>query len=286
MTNESTRRKFLATSAATGALALAGCSGQLSGGKTSIKFWHAMGGDTAKLLDQMGSDFESKHEDVSVEVTSKGSYRETLNSTLSAVKADKPPAVAQFFDIGTGLARTSDAFVSVQDIIPSDAIDYDNFLNPVLNYYRIGDTLNSMPFNSSNPVLYYNKDAFEKDGLDPESPPKTFQGIADASAKLIDSGATKKGITWPNHGWFVEQWMAEQNHTKGINGRLFIRCKIVGPQIWCNKVGGVVECPGSILNTPSVISNERFGTRNPTNNLCPIHREAANILRIGPFDRQ
>ncbi|MGA9403095.1 ABC transporter substrate-binding protein [Haladaptatus sp.] len=213
MTNDSTRRTFLATSAATGAVTLAGCAGQLTGGSstTSIKFWHAMGGDTAKLLKQMGSDFESDHEDVSVEVTSKGSYRETLNSTLSAVKAKKPPAVAQIFDIGTGLARTSDAFVSVQDIIPSDNIDYDNFLNPVLNYYRIGDTLNSMPFNSSNPVLYYNKDAFEKAGLDPENPPRTFQGITDASAKLMDSGATKKGITWPNHSWFVEQWMAEQN---------------------------------------------------------------------------
>ncbi|MGC6745735.1 extracellular solute-binding protein [Escherichia coli] len=34
----------------------------------------------------------------------------------------------------------------------------------------------SQPFNSSTPVLYYNKDAFKKAGLDPEQPPKNRAG--------------------------------------------------------------------------------------------------------------
>ena len=56
----------------------------------------------------------------------------------------------------------------------------------VSGYYSDSKTghLLSQPFNSSTPVLYYNKDAFKKAGLDPEQPPKTWQDLADYAAKL------------------------------------------------------------------------------------------------------
>ncbi len=235
-----TRRQFLVSSGVTGALALAGCtsssggsgdSGSNSGkngqnaaagttktaksgsksGTTEIKFWHAMSGDTAKLLTKMGKQFEQAHDGISVTVTPKGSYRDTMNATFSAIKAGSPPAVAQIFDIGTAKARTSGAFVPVQKIFDSGQVNFDNFLNPVLNYYRIGDTLNSMPFNSSNAILYYNKDAFKKAGLDPSSPPRTYSDFTDAATKLVNKAGMKKGASWANHGWFVEQWFAEQD---------------------------------------------------------------------------
>ena len=38
----------------------------------------------------------------------------------------------------------------------------------------------SMPFNSSTPVLIYNKDAFAKAGLDPESS-KTYAELQEAA---------------------------------------------------------------------------------------------------------
>ncbi|STM42364.1 glycerol-3-phosphate ABC transporter, substrate-binding protein [Escherichia coli] len=60
----------------------------------------------------------------------------------------------------------------------------------VSGYYSDSKTghLLSQPFNSSTPVLYYNKDAFKKAGLDPEQPPKTWQDLADYAAKLKASG--------------------------------------------------------------------------------------------------
>ncbi len=43
-----------------------------------------------------------------------------------------------------------------------------------------------MPFNSSTPVLIYNKDAFAKAGLDPEKAPKTYAELQEAAKKVND----------------------------------------------------------------------------------------------------
>ncbi|WP_435147026.1 ABC transporter substrate-binding protein [Halobaculum sp. P14] len=229
------RRTFL-KSAGVGAVAgLAGCSGQNSQGDSggtagttvgsasenavSIKFWHAMGGDLGKLVDSLVSDFVSQADGIEMTATQKGSYRETLNATTSAVQAGNPPAIAQIFEIGTQLAIDSGVFTPVENIVP-DSVNFDNYLDSVMSYYRIDGKLHSMPFNSSNAIFYYNKNAFEEAGLDPENPPTTFQGITDAANTLTDAGVVDKGTTWPNHSWLVEQWFAEQgevfvNHENG-----------------------------------------------------------------------
>jgi sn-glycerol 3-phosphate transport system substrate-binding protein len=247
------RRAFLASAGATGAVLVAGCASQGgdtggdggesgadtgdgsgdggattgdTGGEssTTIKFWHAMGGDLGKFVNTLAGEFSEQTDGVTVEATQKGSYRETLNATTSAVQAGNPPAVAQIFEIGTQLAIDSGAFTPVEEIIPSDRIDYDQYLDSVLNYYRVDGKLNSMPFNSSNAIFYYNKDAFAEAGLDPENPPTTFDGVTEAATTLTDAGVVEQGTTWPNHSWFVEQWFAEQgqpfvNNENGRAGR-------------------------------------------------------------------
>jgi len=227
MSDESPSRRTFLKGAGTATVAgLAGCisgdgGGDGGGGDTTIKFWHAMGGDLGQFIDTLASDFQEQADGIKLEATQKGSYRETLNATTTAVQSGNPPAVAQIFEIGTQLALDSGAFTPVEDIIPADSINYDNYLDSVLNYYRIDGKLNSMPFNSSNAIFYYNKDAFEEAGLDPENPPTTFQGVTDAANTLTEAGVVDKGTTWPNHSWFVEQWFAEQDQVlvDNENGR-------------------------------------------------------------------
>ena len=50
-------------------------------------------------------------------------------------------------------------------------IDYDmsGLEENIANYYSLDGKFYSMPFNSSTPVMYYNKDAFKAAGLDPEA---------------------------------------------------------------------------------------------------------------------
>jgi sn-glycerol 3-phosphate transport system substrate-binding protein len=176
-------------------------------GGTVVEFWHAMGGEKALLLEELVREFESQTEGISLALRSKGSYRGTLDATLNAAENGDPPAIAQIFEIGTTRARDSGYFKPVEELLPKAHID--SLLDPVTNYYRFDGTLHSLPFNASNPVMAYNRDAFRQAGLDPDSPPETLAAVRSAAEQLVDGSGVDAGITFANYSWFVEQWFAE-----------------------------------------------------------------------------
>ncbi|MFB6291181.1 MAG: ABC transporter substrate-binding protein [Candidatus Bipolaricaulia bacterium] len=192
---------------------------------TKIKFWHAMGGTRVDFIKRMVKDFNLFHPTINVDVTYKGSYRETLTATQAAAKTGNAPHVIQSFDIGTRENIDSGLFVPAGDLVErfNINVNWDDYIDSALNYYRVQGKLWGFPWNSSNAILYYNKDKFKKAGVTiPEKP--TFEDIVEISQKLVDSGVVEGGITWPLHTWFFEQWMAEQgqvlvNNSNGRKGR-------------------------------------------------------------------
>jgi sn-glycerol 3-phosphate transport system substrate-binding protein len=93
-----------------------------------------------------------------------------------------------------------------------EPFDSKNYLPAVAGYYTDSKgNLLSMPFNSSTPVFYVNKDAFKKAGLDPNKPPKTWKEFAAAADKLKASGQQCVYSTgWP--AWVhVENFSAWHN---------------------------------------------------------------------------
>ncbi len=190
--------------------------------KVQITFWHAFGGGRKAFIDRMVEDFNFTHPNIEVKVEFKGSYRDTLNAAILAARQGNPPHIIQIFEIGSQLALDSGIFVPFEDFVrDEDFARLDDFIAPVANYYRIGGKFNSLPWNSSNPILYYNKDLFRKAGLDPENPPKTYGEVLAACERIISSGVAPKCITWPLHSWFVEQWVAMQGEllANNENGR-------------------------------------------------------------------
>ena len=220
------RRRFLQLSGAVavgvssaGCLGITGGSGDSSAdgessgssGETTINWWHAMGGNLGETVDALAADFNEQSSSVTVETSYKGNYSETLNAVTSAIGAGEAPELAQIVDLGSRLAIDSGAFVPMEEALPSDRIDWSDFQDPVIEYYSFDDTVYSMPFNSSNPIFYYNKDMFEEAGLDPESPPSTLAGVREASETVVDRGVAEQGITFANVSWFPEQWFAQAN---------------------------------------------------------------------------
>lgn len=183
----------------------------------SFDFWHAMGGDKGLLLENLIREFENQTEGIQINATSKGSYRGTLESTLNS---SNPPELSQIYEVGTAKAIDSNMFTPVQNILPN-SVDLNTYLDPILSYYQSNNTLHSMPFNSSVPILAINKDAFTQAGLDTENPPQKFTEVREAAEKIVKSGACKYGITFANYGWFVEQWFASdgQQIVNKNNGR-------------------------------------------------------------------
>jgi hypothetical protein len=103
----------------------------------------------------------------------------------------------------------------MQTLIDASKFDMSNFEPALLNYYSIDKKLLGMPFNSSTPLLYYNKKLFSEAGLDPNAPPKTWEEALTFGEKLTKKDAAGKvsqyGMAIPIDGWYFEQWMNAQN---------------------------------------------------------------------------
>ena len=189
-----------------------------------ITFWHAFGGARTAVIERMVEDFNYTHPGIHVTAEFKGSYRDTLNAAILAAQQGKAPDVVQIFEVGTQLAIDSGIFVPIQDLATPDELQPDDFIAGVANYYKINGKFYSVPWNSSNPVLYYNKTIFRKAGLDPNKPPRTFGDILAYSKQITESGAAKTAFSAALHSWFFEEFMAAMgellvNNENGRQGR-------------------------------------------------------------------
>ena len=79
------------------------------------------------------------------------------------------PSLIQVYEIGSRFMIDSKAITPVQKYVDADKFDLSQLEENILNYYKFDGKLYSMPFNTSNPILYYNKDMFKAAGLDPEN---------------------------------------------------------------------------------------------------------------------
>ena len=73
--------------------------------------------------------------------------------------------LVQIYDIGTLFMIDSGWVIPMQDMIDSEGYDVSDLEPNITAYYTVDDKLYSMPFNSSTPILYYNKDMFDKAGV-------------------------------------------------------------------------------------------------------------------------
>ena len=187
--------------------------------KVSIEFWHAMSGTGQESLDAIVSGFNSSQDKYEVKAEFQGTYEESLTKLRSVGGTKDAPAITQVFEVGTKYMIDSGYIEPIQSFIDKNDFKLDELEQNILNYYKVDGKLYSMPFNSSTPVMIYNKDAFKAAGLDPEKAPETFSEVIDAAAKL--KKGEMYGFSMLTYGWFFEQLVATQGglYVDEENGR-------------------------------------------------------------------
>ncbi len=202
---------------------------------TEISWWHAMTGANNEVVEQLSKEFNESQADYKVVPVFKGTYPETLNAGIAAFRAKQPPAIMQVFDAGTGTMMAAEGAIKpVADILSMGGKPFDKsqYLPGIVSYYSKPDgTMLSFPYNSSSPILYYNKDIFQKAGLDVDNPPKTWDEVWTAAKKIKSSGAAPCGftstwLTWIHTenfaAWNNYQWGTEENGIAGPNVELTV----------------------------------------------------------------
>ncbi len=186
---------------------------------TEIQWWHAMGGANGERVNQIAKGFNDSQSDYKVTPVFKGTYTETMTAAIAAFRAGQQPHIVQVFEVGTATMMAAAGAVYPVYQLMADAgepFDPTAYLPAVAGYYTTPDgKMLSMPFNSSTPVLWYNKTAFAKAGLDPDQPPKTWTEVV-ADAKATQAAGYACGLTTAWQSWVqVENMSAWHNQPIG-----------------------------------------------------------------------
>ncbi|MFV0437365.1 MAG: sn-glycerol-3-phosphate ABC transporter substrate-binding protein UgpB [Desulfopila sp.] len=171
---------------------------------TQIEFWHAFTGRLGTLLEEQVRTFNDSQADYLVVATNKGNYTEALNAGIAAFRAGQQPDILQVFEVGTAtMMAARGAIKPVYEVMAEAGADFDPsiYIPAVAGYYTTTDgKMLSLPYNSSTPVLYENRDAFIAAGLDPDMDLSTWEKV-DAALEKLKAGGSKCPMVTAWQSW-------------------------------------------------------------------------------------
>jgi sn-glycerol 3-phosphate transport system substrate-binding protein len=194
----------------------------------SITFWHALNRANEETLQALTQRYNASQSAVKVTLVNQVGYKENLQKFRAGLTTGDLPDVIQVEDTATQQMIDTGATVPVQSCIDAAKYDTSDYVPRVLKRYTVDRVLWPMPFNVSNPVFLYDKNAFRAAGLDPEQPPTTLEEIKADAAKIKATGYAT-GFGMKLDPWYLEQWSAKAGklYVNQENGRAARATKVV-----------------------------------------------------------
>jgi sn-glycerol 3-phosphate transport system substrate-binding protein len=253
-------------------IAVAMISGSAQAQRVEVQWWHAMGGVLGERVDELARKFNDSQGKYTVVATNKGTYDEVINNTIAAYRAKRPPHIVQIYERGFMTMLLSGAIVPVHELMEQKGykIDWSDFIKPVAGFYTYKGKLMTMPFNSSTPILFYNKDQFAKAGFD--RPAETWQEL-DKQLRAIKASGVSCGtaLAGDYHWSLIENYSAindqpyatKSNGFDGLDTEFVYNKTTVVPQIarlkkWLDD--GVLEIPGQGISPEQLFTSGRCAT--------------------------
>ena len=194
-------------------------------GPVEILFWHGMSNELGRELERIVGQFNASQDRVEVRLEFQGGYEQTIDKYLQS-DTDNRPDLVQMPEYTVQLMVDTQSNVPVQACMEDAGYDPSGILPTALDAYATESIQWAMPFNVSNPVLYYNKKVFRDAGLDPEAPPLTLEQLGEYGRTIQSTGAASYGVAFDSApdgggGWFLEQWLAKEGefYSDNDNGR-------------------------------------------------------------------
>jgi len=209
------------TSGAAAATDATTCSpASLSGSApVTINFWESMPRANGQTLQTLTDAFNGSQSKVHVNLVVQTNYNDTWQKYQAGLTNGQLPDVVQLQDTDTQGAIDTQSMQPAQNCIAGFHYSVGDLLPRALAYWNVGNVQEAMPFAVSGPVLYYNKLAFQKAGLDPNTPPATLTQLVADAQKLKAAGQGIMGLKLDP--WYLETELATANElfVNNANGR-------------------------------------------------------------------
>jgi len=197
-----------------GAVAFGLATGTSAMAQTELHWWHAMTGANNDVINRLADEFNASQKEYKVVPTYKGTYAATMDAGIAAFRAGNAPHIMQVFEVGTATMMAAKGAIKPVYQLMADAgeqFDPKAYLPTITGYYSTakGEML-SFPFNSSSMVMWINRDALKKAGVN--EIPKTWPEVFDAAKKLKTAGHATCGFSSAWISWaMIEQFSAWHN---------------------------------------------------------------------------
>lgn len=190
-------------------------------GTVTIDFWHGMTAELESTLTALTEEYNSSQDRVRVNLIYQGSYDEVAEKYLATARGGDLPSLVQLEETRVQMGIDSRTMLPAQSCIEASGYDTSDHLPAVIDQFTVAGQLWPMPFNTSGPVLYYNKTLFAAAGLSEDDVPTTLDELRSVSEAIVESGAAPSGLAFELRPWYFEQWMAKGNQmiVDNDNGR-------------------------------------------------------------------
>jgi ABC-type glycerol-3-phosphate transport system substrate-binding protein len=199
-----------------------GCSKQEDSKKIKVIFWHSFVATTIPALNELIDRFEKEHPDIDIDAQYVPTGDALVQKLITAIQSQTAPDVswihADFLDklIESDAIYPMEHFIKGKDGLTEEEMN--DFFPQLLGAFSHKKVLYALPMDATVLALVYNKDHFRKAGIDPNTPPKTWNDLKEYSKKLTldkdgDGKTDQYGFyvpAYPGSGplsiWEVLQW--------------------------------------------------------------------------------
>ncbi len=165
-----------------------------------LEFYFPVGvnAPAVETIQALTDEWAAQNPEHNVKAVYAGDYVQTTTKALTAAQAGTPPQVAVLLATDIFTLAEEDVVVPFSDIATSDEEKawMDGFYSGFMKDSTFEGKVYGIPFQRSTPVFYYNKDMFREAGLDPESPPKTWDEMIEVGKKLTVKDAQGNVTRW------------------------------------------------------------------------------------------
>lgn len=195
-----------------------------SGDPVEITFWHQQVDRNGEVLAGLIDEFHAAQDTVRVRLVEFADYEEIFQKWRASLDGGDLPDLVVMEETAVQALVDSQSTIPVQACVEAERYDLSDYLPRAIAYYTVGGVLAAMPWNVSNPVLYYDRAAFARAGLDPDDPPATLEEVRAASQAIVDAGVAPHGIALRSQDYYNEFWYAKGgqvyvDHDNGRSGR-------------------------------------------------------------------
>lgn len=169
-----------------------------------LTFWHYWDGANGEVLQGLIDQYEEANPGVTIEaVFTPGAELTTKLQTAIAGRQTPTMAIADL--VAMPLLTSSGALAPLDDFISTSNLDMTDYFQGPLVYGMHEGERYSLPVSASNLGLFWNKELFAQAGLDPNTPPKTWDELVSFS-KQIKEATGKWGFELYTQGGEGTSW--------------------------------------------------------------------------------